>query len=522
MMTVAAAGSPIGNPARIWGFKEPHKAQVLCGALDEECFQQSDFLRVLSYFNHCAEVDEAPCISAVSFRVGEAWNAAQFIRSVDFNPSPEHVQWATRTLTSDPNCTINCEIVAAGLGSSWKPNSQYKLPGSASGPLLFKLPGLMNAADTDTYVLNSRYEYRLDISGGVPGKIHESKVDINFRPYIETVSPGTKAPVEFLRKDKFGEFGFGGMGTGADMEVAWVENDKKAFAAKFNSSPPIRIEMKLPSMVKGWFHGRLGNSTIDVKKIDASTNQVTVTGEPIKVPVTTAWVDMFDPKNEDLLESRKSDPYIAEARKRDQSGIAGLTGSFWSPGDPLDRYQMWESRMGDKAKGEFEVWYFGTLPHWETSRSSCLAKTDTLQGMITTNSMAYQAGLPSFSGGFLNYQVAGLHYAQDGQVFSGTYELIMRSEAARCLYGFSKAPVSGTLSVVSDDGQQKVSTTTVGESGGWLKLSANNFSFSNNTIKVKLTQKMRSVTCVSISNKKLTKIVRAVQPTCPKGYKKKQ
>jgi hypothetical protein len=105
----------------------------------------------------------------------------------------------------------------------------------------------------------------------------------------------------------------------------------------------------------------------------------------------------------------------------------------------------------------------------------------------------------------------------------GTYELAIRSDAARCLYGFSKAPVNATVSVIGEGGENKVATTVISEKDGWLKLAAYGFTFSSPTISVKLTQakapaKKTTITCFK---GKLTKKVTAVSPKCPAGYKKK-
>jgi hypothetical protein len=100
----------------------------------------------------------------------------------------------------------------------------------------------------------------------------------------------------------------------------------------------------------------------------------------------------------------------------------------------------------------------------------------------------------------------------------------MRSDTARCLYGFSKAPVSATISVTGSNGETKTATTVVSEKNGWLKMAAYGFTFSSPTISVKLTQagaataKKTTITCVK---GKLTKKVTAVNATCPAGYKKK-
>jgi hypothetical protein len=95
----------------------------------------------------------------------------------------------------------------------------------------------------------------------------------------------------------------------------------------------------------------------------------------------------------------------------------------------------------------------------------------------------------------------------------------MRSDVARCLYRFSKAPLSASISV-SGEGDKNIATTVVGEKGGWLKLAAYGFTFSNKTIKVKLTQKKQTtITCVAPGKK--AKKVTAVNPKCPKGFKKR-
>jgi hypothetical protein len=115
----------------------------------------------------------------------------------------------------------------------------------------------------------------------------------------------------------------------------------------------------------------------------------------------------------------------------------------------------------------------------------------------------------------------------------------MRSDVARCVYGFSKAPINATISITSDDGTPQVATTVIGERNGWLYLQAKNFEFSAPIIKAKLTQevvveptptptatptvkpvvaKKTTITCVK---GKTTKKVTAVKPKCPTGFKKK-
>jgi hypothetical protein len=113
----------------------------------------------------------------------------------------------------------------------------------------------------------------------------------------------------------------------------------------------------------------------------------------------------------------------------------------------------------------------------------------------------------------------------------------MRSDVARCLYGFTSAPIQAFVSISGGD-TQVIATTVTGESKGWLSLSAAGFTFSEKTIKVKISQeaekpivvvtptpnakpaaaKKTTITCVK---GKTTKKVSAVKPSCPKGFKAK-
>ena len=107
----------------------------------------------------------------------------------------------------------------------------------------------------------------------------------------------------------------------------------------------------------------------------------------------------------------------------------------------------------------------------------------------------------------------------------------MSSSVARCIYKFTAAPISATVSITSENGEANAATTVVNEKNGWLKLGAYGFTFSAPTVRVKLAQekvapkatvtvpaKKSTITCVK---GKTSKKVTAVNPKCPTGYKKK-
>jgi phosphotransferase system HPr-like phosphotransfer protein len=64
----------------------------------------------------------------------------------------------------------------------------------------------------------------------------------------------------------------------------------------------------------------------------------------------------------------------------------------------------------------------------------------------------------------------------------------MRADDARCLYGYSEAPIQTKVSVTDSGGTQKIATTSVSERGGWLTIRARNFTFSSPKIVVSIKQ----------------------------------
>lgn len=144
--------------------------------------------------------------------------------------------------------------------------------------------------------------------------------------------------------------------------------------------------------------------------------------------------------------------------------------------------------VSDTSMGVNTLWNFATIN--SNGNSRCLNNSSSVLGIVTTNAMVYDGGVPAYKGGFLNYQVAGLHFMPGGTDLAiGTYDMVIRSETARCLYGFGKAPLSASVSVINDKGAKTTATTIVSEKNGWLKLAAYGFTFSKKTIKVKVTKK---------------------------------
>ena len=301
--------------------------------------------------------------------------------------------------------------------------------------------------------------------------------------------------------------------------------------------------MKLQTKLTGWIHGRVTDVNIAITKASDGDQVITVKGKPSIIPGVAAWY-----KKTDLPPSLKA--HYANDPDVDISGQGwpGPTGGA-NPSDGLPysilkekfgydqgsfkEVLAWIDAVSDKATFAPTVWSIRSIGSGEIAR--CATDQQSLSGFVTTNASMYVASPPTFNKDdqSLDYKVIAPHYLPDGKEFKGMYNLVIKSDVARCIYGFSAAPVKATISIVSSDGTAQVATTVVGERDGWLYLSANNFTFSSPIVKVKLSQdvavttaktsgtstaKKSTITCVK---GKVSKKVTAVKPSCPSGYKKK-
>jgi hypothetical protein len=312
----------------------------------------------------------------------------------------------------------------------------------------------------------------------------------------------------------------------------------------FGAVQKFNVQLKLSKEPTAWMHGRMVDPTIDIKPTGNGGVNLSVTAGATSVPMvyqTSPWKDLSTTMK-NLWVKCNSNPqscgeyWLARAPGATSNYIESsktLVGNedinmirYINPFGklPLEIMSTIAPLVGDKSVQLSSTWSMRTLSSTEMNGANkCFTGSPGLKGIVTTNSTAYSAGPPEFKDGYLNYQVASPHFNPDGKTpFKGNYNLVMRSDVARCLYGFSSAPISAVISVLSSEGANDVATTVTGEKNGWLSLSANNFQFSSPTIQVKLTQsasvKQSTITCVT---GKISKKITAINPTCPKGFKKR-
>ena len=311
------------------------------------------------------------------------------------------------------------------------------------------------------------------------------------------------------------------------------------------------VEMQSTIFPIKWSHGRLDSPVVSAK-LNGKIYSLSIEAKPTRIPAVSgsARFSQLTP----ALQKRYPNAVESDL-KSGTKGVITLDDLSPTQGDrSLATLKDWLEYLPDKAQALPTAWSIRTISVSDLNSSKfptkCLNLDENFAGLVTTNATAYSSGPPRFDSatGTLEYQVAAPHFEKDGVTpFKGSYDLAIRSDVARCIYGFTSAPVQATISILSSGTEQKIASTTFKEENGWMNFSAKNFEFSTPKLMLKLTQnspteqvqtpapkpsataaapatspsrpavKTSSITC---SKGKLKKKVSGTAPRCPAGYKK--
>ena len=373
----------------------------------------------------------------------------------------------------------------------------------------WRVPNVLNQAGTDTYAVKVLLDGFL---GANSNKLFIFQVSALIEPYSETTTSGQTS----------------------SACTSWQSGSTCGVRRDFADGQKAQLSVRLPNSITGWLHGRLKGAAVEVSKYDANQNTLTVTAENVKVPELNT---VFSNSQMDSL----ANPAFFRPNGNPWNSV--------NAGNPaaLEWVKQLAKPMNDTATGEHTTWSFSTIPN-NRGNNKCFENTSQLLGVVMTNALVYAPSAPDFDGAQLNYQVGGLHFQRDGKTPNiGTYDLLIRSETARCLYNFTDAPLSASVSITyADGGEQNIAAATLTEGGGWLHLAAYGFTFSSPVLRVKLSgvpkvsakpsteknqpadngmtapksNRTKSYTMTCVKGKQVKNII-APKPMCPTGWKKK-
>lgn len=425
---------------------------------------------------------------------------------------------------------------ARGLPSGWNPS-------------IWTFPGVTHEGGNEFLVFPGIYTW--NTSTAEPSK--HLQLFVNIFPISRVSSPVTHLPAQMIKRSSGPETR--GHEIQTDECPLWLGNFQCAKPWAFPEGIRLALTVKTSGQLDGWIHGRITEPNISAEKFGSGL-AIEIEAGTTKVPVFGIWKKYAEvkPETKVLLDSLRGKQKGTIYNDRDLK-IWDRTGP--TPYEKLvvqhdlDEYRegtfkeflAWLSESDDKAIATKSQWALYTRQDQSNSKlATCSAENPGVDGIVSTNATNYLSEPPIFDEATqsLNYKVASPHYDKSGKENLGTYDLIINSKLARCIYNYTSAPVQASVSIINAAGEQLVTTSTLSEKNGWLRLSVKGFTFSAPTVRVKLTQeaeapavaptpiatpaakpavaKKITITCVK---GKTSKKVTAVKPVCPSGFKKK-
>ena len=490
----------------------------------------------------CVGIDDPKCVAATQFEL------------------QSHLPPCDQVILT--NCVSSVYAVDAS-GKKYEGSFQLRVPDSS--PLDFpaspknnipqgrgqggvwKIPGVTHQGGNENYYVSALLSGTLQKSADTKvsteqaylGSLEAAIVPVNEKRGRYSPQYGQDATQKGVDGSVNGGVGSGNSSLEADKDSCVIYGDGFCeMSQEFPADYRFGMSIKLQSALRGWFHGRIYRPEMSLTSSSDSEQIITIDALPVIVPSIY----------EQIATSNLS-PELRVFLARDVP--QGVGGAYLMPGstgeNAFELTKLWLPLIKDKATTSRTYWALRTLA-WdgESDLNRCTQSASGLIGVVTTNALVYSGGPPTFNktSESLDYKLLSPHYTSDSKTATGTYDLLMRSDIARCVYGFSNAPVQASIQVVSANGENQVATTRINEVGGWINLSAGGFSYSSPTIRAKLSQEKpapavvpapittaapviapapkskvvtKSITC---SKGKTKIVVKGAAPKCPVGFKK--
>ena len=504
----------------------------------------------------CSSTSSLNCESASNFKYNAILGACDAFRKFDCIES----LLSSNRIGITAEATLDSEVNPDHI-NRYTGDSSLKIPDGAE-PTIWNLPSAPHAGGIQYAVIaglnggsnrfsptppNSFYAYLFPVEKVTTGFIGTNLDGFSFTyPQCIQKSPGELGQARTGCRGNFDS----GVGNPVRKCLLMIENGPDCYVQRpFPKDFSFKLSFKLKEKLNGWLHGRLLDPNISLENSTGASTNISITAKPLNVPIFY-YGDSYKNLPQELKDAYATRPNLSGGGSygricceyNPDPNIRNSTSTPWSFGDDsIDEMKMWLKVAGDKSVAAPSIWSIRTLSSGSVNSSNkCFSQGDGLKGLVTTNATTYSDGPPKLINDELQYRVASPHFSPTGNENRGSYNLLIRSDVAKCLYGFSDKPIQATVMVTKSDGDtSNVATELVTMNDGWLKLSAKNFTFSDPTIRIKLSQdpdlpaatsnpikmapissevKKIRITCVKGKNKK---VLTGTKPVCPSGYKKK-
>ena len=292
---------------------------------------------------------------------------------------------------------------------------------------------LWTGADGKTYAVSVEVQVQI-----IKGKLTANTFAAVVNPYTVTSGNYTAAKIIKVGSKTY-------IDDQRELNCAWVEAGTCGELQDFDLGTRVGLSFRFGKPTAQFMSARLAKPTLAVAKA-AGTNQISlgIDGAPVSVQQLS----------------------IKLATNKVPAGLnVGGTpkGMFDYSLDTTKNVSALRSVAGNKASGTRTFWAVTNQDDSRITQSTKCKAASGIAGLVATDAMIADNFTPVKTAGALKQTINGLLNNTDGKADSGSFDLVLADDFARCVFGLSKG---GTLKVKTTGG-----TASNNASGGWATAS---------------------------------------------------
>lgn len=298
---------------------------------------------------------------------------------------------------------------------------------------------LWTGADGKTYAVSVEVQVQI-----IKGKLTANTFSAVVNPY--TVTSGSYIAAKIV---KVGSNTY--IDDQRELNCAWVEAGTCGELQDFDTATRVGLGFRMGRPTAQFLSARLAKPTLAVAKA-AGTNQIALSIEGAPVSVQQLSIKLATNKAPKGL------------------NVGGTPkGMFDYSLDTTQNITALRSVMGNKASGIRTFWAATNQDDTRITQPTKCKAASGIAGLVATDAMIADNFNPTRSAGVLKQTINGLLNNTDGKADSGSFDLVLADDFARCTFGLSKG---GTLKAKATGGASSSKA-----SAGWIAASVSGIKY---------------------------------------------
>ena len=313
------------------------------------------------------------------------------------------------------------------------PTAKVNAAATAAGIPAGGATTLWTGADGKTYAVS--VEVQVQITNG---KLVANTFSAVVNPYVQTSGSYTAAKITKVGSKTY-------IDDQRELNCAWVEAGTCGELQDFDLATRVGLTFRMGKPTDQFLSARLAKPTISVAKASAAGQiSLSIDGAPVSVQQLSLK--------------------LSTAKVPAGLNVGGAPkGMFDYSLDTTKNVTALRTAAGNKASGNRTYWAVTNQDDARITQSTKCKASSGIAGLVATDAMIADNFSPVKNGGALKQTINGMLNNSDGKADSGSFDLVLADDFARCVFGLSKG---GTLKVKITGGTANNKVTT-----GWVSAS---------------------------------------------------